>query len=237
MVGRRGRRAPGADVPVRRVVVPAHARTSCCRSRGCWRSRSAATRTDPVPPSARVPCRGEPGRPAPPREPSARRADAATPLKRWQMCGPIGSRGDGVQSVAWILGRRRSTSAWQDRVVRTRYSRAAARIRGRGAPRSCRSRAAARPRTAGDAVHAQRVECRARRRSDPAGIRQLREFNGGSKASTVTILPQPGASASIALSFNGASNIRVDGLTITDLTFRARRATSRSRTRPSPARP
>ena len=46
------------------------------------------------------------------------------------------------------------------------------------------------------------------------------EFTGAaSKASTVTILPQPGASASMSLAFNGASNIRVEGLTITDLTF------------------
>ena len=41
----------------------------------------------------------------------------------------------------------------------------------------------------------------------------------GSKASTVTILPQSGATASISLQFSGASNVRVDGLTITDLEF------------------
>ncbi len=45
------------------------------------------------------------------------------------------------------------------------------------------------------------------------------EFTGGSKPSTVTILPQPGASASMELSFNGASNIRVEGVTMRSLTF------------------
>ena len=45
-------------------------------------------------------------------------------------------------------------------------------------------------------------------------------FSGsGSKASTVTIAPQPGASASMSLSYNGASNIRVEGLTVTGLSI------------------
>jgi hypothetical protein len=43
------------------------------------------------------------------------------------------------------------------------------------------------------------------------------EFDGGSKPSTVTIAPQPGAAASMSLAFHGASNIRVEGLTITNL--------------------
>jgi hypothetical protein len=43
------------------------------------------------------------------------------------------------------------------------------------------------------------------------------EFAGGSKSSPVTIMPQPGASASMSLAFHGASNIRVEGLTITSL--------------------
>jgi hypothetical protein len=45
------------------------------------------------------------------------------------------------------------------------------------------------------------------------------DFTGGSKSSVVTIMPEPGASASMSLSFNGASNIRVEGLTITNLWF------------------
>ena len=43
------------------------------------------------------------------------------------------------------------------------------------------------------------------------------DFSGGSKPSTVTIVPQPGASATIALQFSGARNIRLEGLTITEL--------------------
>jgi hypothetical protein len=45
------------------------------------------------------------------------------------------------------------------------------------------------------------------------------EFTGGTKSSTVTILPQPGATASMTLSFHGASNIRVEGMRITNLSF------------------
>jgi hypothetical protein len=45
------------------------------------------------------------------------------------------------------------------------------------------------------------------------------EFTGGSKPSTVTIMPQPGAAVSMSLAFYGASNIRVEGMTITDLSF------------------
>jgi hypothetical protein len=45
------------------------------------------------------------------------------------------------------------------------------------------------------------------------------EFSGGSKGSTVTIMPERGASASMSLSFSGASHIRIEGLTITDLSF------------------
>lgn len=44
-------------------------------------------------------------------------------------------------------------------------------------------------------------------------------FSGGSKPATVTIMPQSGAAASIELSFNGASNLRLQGLTIRSLTF------------------
>jgi hypothetical protein len=40
-------------------------------------------------------------------------------------------------------------------------------------------------------------------------------FNGGSKASPVTIQPASGAIASMSLNFNSANNIKIDGLTIT----------------------
>jgi hypothetical protein len=44
-------------------------------------------------------------------------------------------------------------------------------------------------------------------------------FSGGTKSGTVTVTPQAGASVSMALSFNGASGIRVDGLSIDWLIF------------------
>src|SRR4051794_35150617 len=42
-------------------------------------------------------------------------------------------------------------------------------------------------------------------------------FTGGAKPATVTIRPQAGAAATIAIAFNGASGIRVEGVTIPDL--------------------
>jgi hypothetical protein len=39
-------------------------------------------------------------------------------------------------------------------------------------------------------------------------------FRGGVKSGTVTVRPQPGASASLALEFDGARNVRVQGVTI-----------------------
>jgi hypothetical protein len=44
-------------------------------------------------------------------------------------------------------------------------------------------------------------------------------FAAGVKDSTVTLTPQPGATATIALMFNPAANVRIDGLTISDLAF------------------
>src|SRR5690348_16038956 len=44
-------------------------------------------------------------------------------------------------------------------------------------------------------------------------------FTGGSKSSTVTITPAGGATATMSLSFNPSDHIRLDGLTIRDLTF------------------
>lgn len=39
-------------------------------------------------------------------------------------------------------------------------------------------------------------------------------FRGGAKSGTVTVRPQPGASASLAIEFDGANNVRVQGVTI-----------------------
>ena len=44
-------------------------------------------------------------------------------------------------------------------------------------------------------------------------------FSGAAKPGTVTITPQPGATATIAPNFNGARNLRLDGLTISSLAF------------------
>jgi hypothetical protein len=41
-------------------------------------------------------------------------------------------------------------------------------------------------------------------------------FHGGAKAGPVTVRAQPGASASLALDLNGAKNMRIQGLTITE---------------------
>src|SRR4051812_19995301 len=43
------------------------------------------------------------------------------------------------------------------------------------------------------------------------------QFNGGQKGGTVTLRPQPGAAVTMALQFDGASNIRVEGVTVTAL--------------------
>ena len=42
-------------------------------------------------------------------------------------------------------------------------------------------------------------------------------FSGGSKPSTVTITPEAGATASMRISFDGASNLRLQGLRLTDV--------------------
>jgi hypothetical protein len=44
-------------------------------------------------------------------------------------------------------------------------------------------------------------------------------FNGAAKSGTVTIAPQAGAQATIAVNFNSARNLRLDGLTIRGLTL------------------
>ena len=45
------------------------------------------------------------------------------------------------------------------------------------------------------------------------------DFSGGSKPATVTIVPQPGAAATISPQFSSASNVRLEGMTIGDLLF------------------
>lgn len=83
-----------------------------------------------------------------------------------------------------------------------------------GAPTAARSR----PATAATAATFKQVFDHARAGATIAlAPGDYGTFTGGSKAGTVTIRPQAGADVTMALDFDGADHIRVDGVTLTSL--------------------